>query len=492
MVARIATLVEQASQTKAKTQLFVEKIEQRYSLGMVAATIAVFAIPLLAGQALSKALLRAMTFMIVASPCAVVLATMPPLLAAIANAGRHGVLVKSAVAMEQLGCTTQLAFDKTGTLTHGRPTLAAIEILVGSGVTDDEVLGLAAAVEHPSEHPLAAAILDAASQRHLDIAEVEEFSAQPGCGVRARVAGHLIQVGSPAVLASEPGDTTDIAQMVSAARAQVEALQTHGHTAVVVSRDGLPIAVLGITDQTRSEAAAVVTELTRLTGTAPVLLTGDNTFTARRLATEVGITDVRAGLLPADKVSAIRELENAGARVMVVGDGINDAPALAAAHTGIAMGAAGSDLALHSADAVIVRDDLTTIPIVHSHRHSPIAARPPRCFRQPDHRRSLHHRARHLGSRRTPPPTPRCGRARRLHRHRRPQRAAPATPRRVAPQHQLTAPAHADLRRPLRSPTSLRDRHSRRRRRACTGHAAAARRACAVSSGGTGRSASIG
>jgi heavy metal translocating P-type ATPase len=364
VVARIATLVEQASQTKAKTQLFVEKIEQRYSLGMVAATIAVFAIPLLAGQALSEALLRAMTFMIVASPCAVVLATMPPLLAAIANAGRHGVLVKSAVAMEQLGCTTQLAFDKTGTLTHGRPTLAAIEVLAGSGVTDDELLGLAAAVEHPSEHPLAAAILDAAGQRHLDIAEVEEFSAQPGCGVRARVAGHLIQVGSPAVLAFEPDNTTDIAPMVSAARAQVEALQTHGHTAVVVSRDSLPIAVLGITDQTRSDAAAAVTELARLTGTAPVLLTGDNTFTARRLATEVGITDVRAGLLPADKVSAVRELETAGARVMVVGDGINDAPALAAAHTGIAMGAAGADLALHSADAVIVRDDLTTIPIV--------------------------------------------------------------------------------------------------------------------------------
>jgi cation-transporting P-type ATPase J len=364
VVARIATLVEQASQTKATTQLFVEKIEQRYSLGMVAATIAVFVIPLLAGQALSVALLRAMTFMIVASPCAVVLATMPPLLAAIANAGRHGVLVKSAVVMEQLGATTQVAFDKTGTLTYGRPELAVIVTVPDSKLTDDEVLGLAAAVEYPSEHPLAAAVLGAARRRNLDIAEVENFSATPGQGVSARVAGHTVEVSSPAVLARKSGTSTDITSQLSIARDQVEALHHQGHTAVVVSRDRLPIGVLGITDQTRGDAAATVIELTRLTGNTPVLLTGDNAATGHRLAGEVGITEVHAELLPEDKVEAVRALELAGARVMVVGDGINDAPALAAAHTGIAMGAAGADLALHSADAVIVRDELATIPAV--------------------------------------------------------------------------------------------------------------------------------
>jgi heavy metal translocating P-type ATPase len=358
VVARIAALVEEASQTKATTQLFIEKVEQRYSIGMVIATIAVFVIPLLWGAALQDSLLRAMTFMIVASPCAVVLATMPPLLAAIANAGRHGVLVKSAVVMEQLGTTTRVAFDKTGTLTRGTPELAEIRPLAPARFTEDQLLRLAAAAEHPSEHPLAAAIVRAARARGLDLPAAGEFSAQPGRGIRALVEGHYIQVGSPAAMLASAGD------QATAASAMADALQERGHTAVVVLCEGHPAGVLGITDQVRAEAAPAVAAVTRLTGTAPALLTGDNQVAATQLATRVGITDVRAGLLPADKVTAVRELEAAGHRVTVVGDGINDAPALAAAHTGIAMGGAGSDLALQTADAVVVRDDLTTIPAV--------------------------------------------------------------------------------------------------------------------------------
>jgi heavy metal translocating P-type ATPase len=358
VVARIAVLVRQATRTKARTQLFVEKIEQRYSVGMVAATLAVFTIPLLAGQALPDALLRAMTFMIVASPCAVVLATMPPLLAAIANAGRHGVLVKSAVVMERLGATTRVAFDKTGTLTYGRPQVVSVAVLPGVGFTQDQVLGLAASVEYASEHPIAAAIVAEARRRGGEITEVQQFAARPGHGVGARVAGQLIEVGSPALLTGRPGTAVD------AARARVDAVQARGQTAVVVFREGAPVAVLGVTDETRSDAAATIAELARLTGRAPVLLTGDNVVTAGRLADQVGIGEVRAGLLPEDKVEAVRELEARGARIMLVGDGINDAPALAAAHVGVAIGVSGADLALHSADAVIVRDDLTTIPAV--------------------------------------------------------------------------------------------------------------------------------
>ncbi|MEO7194385.1 MAG: heavy metal translocating P-type ATPase [Pseudonocardiaceae bacterium] len=360
VVARIATLVAQASQTKAKTQLFIEKVEQRYSIGMVAATLAVFVIPLLWGQPLRESLLRAMTFMIVASPCAVVLATMPPLLAAIANAGRHGVLVKSAVVMERLGATTQVAFDKTGTLTRGTPVLVDVCVLPGAGVTDVELLRLAASVEYASEHPLAAAIVRGARERDLDPPEVGEFAAAPGRGVAGWIDDLFIQVGSPAALLP----TTDGTVETTAARAAVDALHERGHTAVVVLRDGRPIGALGITDQLRAEAAATVAAVTRLTGSAPVLLTGDDHTTAIRLAEQVGITDVRAGLLPEDKVSAVRELEAGGQRVAVVGDGINDAPALAAAHTGIAMGGAGSDLTLQTADAVVIRDDLSTIPAV--------------------------------------------------------------------------------------------------------------------------------
>ena len=354
VVARIATLVEQAGQTKARTQLFIEKVEQRYSIGMVAATVAIFVLPLLWGEALQDSLLRAMTFMIVASPCAVVLATMPPLLAAIANAGRHGVLAKSAVVLEQLAATTQVAFDKTGTLTRGTPELAEVRVLPGAGMGETEVLRLAAAAERLSEHPLADAVVGAARARGLQLPEAEEFSAQPGRGVSALVDGHFLRIGSPAALMPDEVDANAVAA--------VEEIQQRGQTAVLVLSEKQVVAVLAISDQTRPEASAAVAALTRLTGKSAVLLTGDNHTTATRLAGEVGIRDVRAGLLPESKVTAVRELEAAGARVTVVGDGVNDAPALAAAHAGIAMGGAGSDVTLQTADAVVVRDDLSTIP----------------------------------------------------------------------------------------------------------------------------------
>ncbi|MFI1334581.1 heavy metal translocating P-type ATPase [Streptomyces sp. NPDC020845] len=357
VIARIVAMVEEAAETKAPTQLFIEKVEQRYSLGMVAATLALFTLPLVFGAALQPTLLRAMTFMIVASPCAVVLATMPPLLSAIANAGRHGVLVKSAVVMERLGQIDAVALDKTGTLTEGTPKVTDIRPLPASGLTglagltEDELLRLAAAAEHPSEHPLARAIVDAA--RDLRLPPAEDFNSKPGTGVTARVDGQAVAVGSPARLLDD-----------SATAALAEQLESEGRTAVLVLVDGAPVGVLGIADRLRDEATATVASLAALTGTAPVLVTGDNPRAAARLADEVGIADVRAGLLPQDKVAAVRELAAAGRKVLVVGDGVNDAPALAAAHTGIAMGRAGSDLALETADAVVVRDELATIPTV--------------------------------------------------------------------------------------------------------------------------------
>ncbi|MGW4695042.1 HAD-IC family P-type ATPase [Kitasatospora cineracea] len=501
VIARIVQLVEEASETKAPTQLFIEKVEQRYSLGMVAATLAVFAVPLLVGAAFTDSLLRAMTFMIVASPCAVVLATMPPLLSAIANAGRHGVLVKSAVVMERLGQVDAVALDKTGTLTEGTPRVTDVRPLAGAGLDEgglpagaglneggvpvgaglneggvpvgaglneggvpvgagldeggvpvgaglnenrlptgtgldeDGLLALAAAAEHPSEHPLARAVVDAARARGLALAPATDFASTPGVGVTATVAGRTVAVGAPAHLlgtdrlpdtarqldtadpvtgwatppttgsaadpatepttaraigapapapapdltstpgtparplgtadpTSPPADVRTAAAVTARAAAVAAELERSGRTAVLVEVDGVPVGVLGIADRLRPDAAATVSALTALTGSAPVLLTGDNPRAAARLAAEVGITDVRAGLLPQDKVAAVREQEGAGRRVLVVGDGVNDAPALAAAHTGVAMGRAGSDLALETADAVIVRDELATVPAV--------------------------------------------------------------------------------------------------------------------------------
>ncbi|MFP1624484.1 heavy metal translocating P-type ATPase [Streptomyces sp. 5K101] len=351
VVARIVAMVEEASATKAPTQLFIEKVEQRYSTGVVLATLALVAVPLAFGADFTSTLLRAMTFMIVASPCAVVLATMPPLLSAIANAGRHGVLVKSAVAMERLGEIDRAALDKTGTLTEGSPRVAEVRVLSDAGVTEDRALALAAAAEVHSEHPLGRAIVAAARERGLRLPVAADFVSTPGRGVSAGVDGRTVRVGSPAALLAED----------CAAAVEVEA---EGRTAVVVEADGVPVAVLAVDDRLRPGAPQAVAALARLTGRTPTLLTGDNARAAGRVAGEAGIEDVRAGLLPEEKVAAVRGWQEAGERVLIVGDGVNDAPALAAAHTGIAMGRAGSDLALESADAVVVRDELATVPAV--------------------------------------------------------------------------------------------------------------------------------
>ncbi|MFE5948267.1 heavy metal translocating P-type ATPase [Streptomyces sp. NPDC056480] len=364
VIARIVRMVEEASATKAPTQLFIEKIEQRYSLGMVVATLAVFLVPLAFGAGPTDTLLRAMTFMIVASPCAVVLATMPPLLSALANAGRHGVLVKSAVVIERLGQVDAVALDKTGTLTEGTPRVTAVRPVPGGRDSDEgRLLALAAAAELPSEHPLARAVVLEARARGHRLPPAEDFGSTPGVGVTATVGGDTVEVGAPARLLRGAEDART-ARAATAAVTLAAELEEGGHTAVLVKVNGMPVGVLGVADRLRPDAAATVAALTGLTGTAPTLLTGDNPRAAARLAADVGITDVRAGLLPQDKAAAVQEWERAGRKVLVIGDGVNDAPALAAAHTGIAMGRAGSDLALETADAVIVRDELATVPTV--------------------------------------------------------------------------------------------------------------------------------
>ncbi|WP_441958003.1 heavy metal translocating P-type ATPase [Mycolicibacterium houstonense] len=349
VVARIVAMVAEASATKAKTQLFIEKVEQRYSVIVVIATVALFAVPLLLGADLRSTLLRAMTFMIVASPCAVVLATMPPLLSAIANASRHGVLVKSAVAMERLADTDVVVLDKTGTLTAGAPQVASVVALDAS--SDEQLIEKAAAAEQFSEHPLGRAIVAEAKERGIAVPGATDFTALPGRGVRAVVAGQVIEVVSPAAYAGT-------------AIAAVGEIEDDGATAVVVSVDGAAVGVLGLADRVRPDAGAAVARIRELTDRAPVLLTGDNARAARRLGQQVSIDDVRAELLPDDKASAVQRLEADGLRVLVVGDGVNDAPAMAAAHTSMAMGRSGADLTVETADVVTIRDELSTIPTV--------------------------------------------------------------------------------------------------------------------------------
>lgn len=335
VIARVVTMVSEASETKSQRQMFIEKVEQRYSLGVVAATLLVFFIPLLLGNDFREALLRAITFMIVASPCAVVLSTMPPLLASIANAGRHGVLVKSATVMERLGRTSLVAFDKTGTLTHGAPVVR--DVTARPGHTADFVFALAAAVEQHSEHPIGRAIVRAAPQR---VNPATNFRALPGHGVEGTVDGRLVRVVQ----------TADETETVG--------------TVVDVLVDGELVGTLTLDDALRADAAESVARTEVLTSSPVHLLTGDNDRTAADIAARTGISVVHARLLPADKATTVKRLEDDGATVMVVGDGVNDAPALAAASIGVAMGRHGSDLALDTADAVIIRDELTAVPSV--------------------------------------------------------------------------------------------------------------------------------
>ncbi|MEU5153919.1 heavy metal translocating P-type ATPase [Glycomyces sp. NPDC021274] len=341
VLARIARQVEEASEAKSKTQLTIERVEQPYSLAVVAATLALIGIPLLAGAAFEPTLLRAMTFMIVASPCAIVLATMPPLLAAVALAGRQGVLVKSALMMERLAEVDRAAFDKTGTLTTGRPEVERIRAFDGDEV---RLRRLAAAAEARSEHPIGR-VLTALDEP----AEATEFQAMPGRGVRAVVDGVELLVGHPVLLEQAEDDAE--------ARATVAEFEAAGLTVAVVIADKRPLGVFGLTDSVRPDAAQAIDSIKERLGTEPRLLTGDHPAAAQRVAAAVGIRDAEATLLPGDKADRL-----AGTRTLYIGDGINDAPALAASHVGAAMGGTASDLALQSADVVLVGQRLTALP----------------------------------------------------------------------------------------------------------------------------------
>ncbi|MCD2189842.1 heavy metal translocating P-type ATPase [Actinomycetospora sp. SF1] len=360
VVARIAELVEEASRTKARTQLFIEKVEQRYSIGLVVATLAIFAVPLALGTTLDDALLRAMTFMIVASPCALVLATMPPLLAAVANAGRRGLLVRSAQVMERLGAVDAVVLDKTGTVTVGAPRVV--------GEPAAEVLALAAAVEVRSEHPLGRAVVAAARGRGLAVAEVVDFVAEPGVGVRGTVGGRRIGVGRAASPSREGNIRPPRPHEGSPHEGGAGESSPHEHAddAAITWVDvtdldtGRVLGTLGIADALRDDAAATVADLTARTAVPPVLATGDRARAAGVVAGRLGVTDVRADLLPEDKVTVVEELRADGRTVAVVGDGVNDAPALARADVGVAMGS--RELTVRAADVVVLGDDLRRLP----------------------------------------------------------------------------------------------------------------------------------
>ncbi|MFB6080846.1 MAG: heavy metal translocating P-type ATPase [Haloferacaceae archaeon] len=374
-IARLIEMVEEAQSEKAGAQRLVDRLEQPYVLGVFGLTAAAIAVPALLGADLDGTVYRAMTLMVAASPCAVIISTPAAVLSAIAAGARQGVLFKGGEHVETAATISAVAFDKTGTLTEGDTRLTDVVVRDGAtlagaspsgegALTEEGLLAVAAAVQSRSEHHLARATVRAAVERALDVPEAEDFRATVGQGVRATVGDHAVHIGNRRYFESLTADGVALDAGLDA----LDALQAEGKTSVLVAREAdgefRLLGWLAYTDAVRSGAAEVIADLRGLGVERVVMLTGDNERVARHVAEAVGIDEVRAELLPEQKVEIVAELVDRYGDVAMVGDGVNDAPALATASLGVAMGGAGTDVALETADVVLMSDDLSRIPYV--------------------------------------------------------------------------------------------------------------------------------
>ena len=353
-LARIVHLVESAQGKRAPVQLFIDRFAAWYTPSVVVLAILVATLPVVvAGQPFDTWLYRALVLLVVSCPCALVISTPVSIVSALAGAARQGVLVKGGVHLERLAGVRVVAFDKTGTVTTGSLTLDAADPVAGQTVA--EVVMLAASVEAQSEHPIATAILNDARARGLSLRSAADVRALPGLGVEGQIGVDRVVCGTPRLFGERGWMTDEVARMA-------EDVVVRGMSPVIVARNGVPIGVLGVTDRPKAGAAQVVADL-RAQGVSRVaMLTGDHDAAAQAAGLRLGVDDVRSSQLPADKVLAVEMLRDAHGAVAMVGDGVNDAPALAAADVGIVMGAMGSDAALETADIALMTDELGRVP----------------------------------------------------------------------------------------------------------------------------------
>jgi Cd2+/Zn2+-exporting ATPase len=354
-LARIIHLVETAQAERAPVQLFIDRFAAWYTPGVLALAVLIATVPPLFGGVFDVWLYRALVLLVVACPCALVISTPVSIVSALAGAARQGVLIKGGVHLERLAGIRAIAFDKTGTLTHGDIRVAQVDAMAGHD--RDEVLSVAAAVERRSEHPIARAIVAAAEADSLAVYPATGVRALPGLGVVGTVDGREIACGHAGFFAERGALTAD-------ARTGAAAMISHGLAPVLVADNDRIIGVIGVSDRERATATTVVEGL-RGEGVGRIaMLTGDHEAAAQAIGRRLGVDDVRAGLLPAGKLSALRALRDEAGAVAMVGDGVNDAPALAASDVGIVMGAMGSDAAIETADVALMTDDLRKIPYV--------------------------------------------------------------------------------------------------------------------------------
>ncbi|MBX5476104.1 MAG: cadmium-translocating P-type ATPase [Clostridia bacterium] len=354
-LARLVALVAEAQERKAQLQLWTERFEERYSLVVLAGTALTLLVPLLLWhEPFAQSFYRAMTVLVAASPCAVVIAAPAAVLSALASLARHGVLVKGGAHLERLATIDAVAFDKTGTLTSGRPQVVAVH--AAPGYAEPDVVGLAAALEARVDHPLAHAIRQRASALAAPAPAVTDIQARAGRGVAGRLveSGQAAYVGSPAFIGDLGVRVPDA--LVDAVRRHEEA----GETVVVVALGEEAVGVITMMDRPRPQAAAALQELHAAGVKEIVMLSGDQPRVVERVAAGLDIDTAYGGLLPEQKVAILKTLGKTR-RVAMVGDGINDAPALASATVGVAMGGAGTDVALEAADVVLMGDDLRAL-----------------------------------------------------------------------------------------------------------------------------------
>jgi Cd2+/Zn2+-exporting ATPase len=350
-LAKIVKMVNEAQTTKSPTQVFTDKVERWYVPAVILATIALIVLPPIFLGGWSTWFYRAMAFLTAASPCALAIGTPAAVLSGIARAARIGVLVKGGVHLENLGRVSVVALDKTGTITTGRPAVTDVVALDGAG--EDEVLALAASVESTSTHPLARAIVNEAISRGVKFADAPDAHQVAGQGVRATVNGRRVLAGRPEMVIAN-GDA-------AALNATVDRLIGQGKSIVAISIDDRVAAVIGLRDEPRKNAREALAKLKRVGIRRTIMLTGDKHAVAEAVARDLGVDEVHSDLLPEEKLELVRKLEKQYGLLAMVGDGVNDAPALASATVGIAMGGAGTDVAIETADVALMSDDLVKL-----------------------------------------------------------------------------------------------------------------------------------
>lgn len=356
-LSRVMQMVQEAQGQKTRTQQATERFTRWFVPAVLSGAVLLIFIPPLFGVPLREAFLRAMTLLVAASPCALALGAPSAMLAGVAQAARRGVLVKGGVHLETLGSVDAIAFDKTGTLTHGRPEVTSVVLAEGAKPDEGRLLSIAAAVETRSGHPLAQAVVRAAAARGLELPEAGSVESLTGRGLRSEVNGARVLIGNRKLMIEEGLPLSPVFE------ATLKDLEMEGKTTAIVAVGSEVSGALALADTPRNDARAAIVRLKDQGIKRMFLLSGDNTRVATALARSLGISDVRAELMPEDKVKAIRDL-GAGLTVAMVGDGVNDAPALSTAAVGIAMGGAGTDVALETADVALMADDLSGLPFV--------------------------------------------------------------------------------------------------------------------------------